>query len=62
MKILLLAALVLGAIATEDDVNTFSNYHEVAIENLRIDWFINLENKYLNSTTEYSFTVLENGV
>ena len=45
------------------DPNTFSNYQEVKINHLHIEWLLNLDNKYINATSIYDFTVASvNGI
>lgn len=44
------------------DVNTFSNYEEVNIQKLHIEWLLDLDKKIINGTAEYSFNVVKSGV
>ena len=54
--IYLLRILVLSS---EIDPNTFSNYQEVQITHLHLEWMLDLENRYINSTVQYNFKVLK---
>ena len=57
--IYLLRILVLSS---EIDPNTFSNYQEVQITHLHLEWMLDLENRYINSTVQYNFKVLKDNL
>jgi leukotriene-A4 hydrolase len=40
------------------DPNTFSNYQEVKLNHLHIEWILNLDDKYINASSIYDFTVV----
>jgi len=53
--------LILGitsVFAIEYDVNTFSNYLQVQNKHLHLEWLLNLEQQYINATSEYEFHFL----
>ena len=45
--------------SSEIDPNTFSNYQDVQITHLHLEWLLDLENRYINSTVQYNFKVLK---
>ena len=49
-------------IAINRDVNTFSNYFDIKIKTLHIEWLLDLDNRLINATAEYNFDVITNGV
>jgi len=52
------AILILSINAIDVDHNTFSNYKDVRIDHLHIEWLLDLDNKYINGTAEYTLTAL----
>ncbi|CAD8210674.1 unnamed protein product [Paramecium pentaurelia] len=48
--------------ALNRDVNTFSNYHEIQIHKLHIEWLLDLNQKIINGTAEYHFNVMKNNI
>lgn len=50
-------ALTFGA---EVDVNTFSNYIEVSQEHVHIEWLLDLDEQYINATSQSIFRVNSN--
>lgn len=48
----------LGVVFSIDvDKNTFSNYQDVKLEHLHIEWLLNLNSKIIDGCAEYSFKV-----
>jgi leukotriene-A4 hydrolase len=54
--ILLISFLVISKCSSIDP-NTFSNYEEVKVNHLHLEWLLDLDNKYINGTAIYDFTV-----
>ena len=48
--------------SSEIDPNTFSNYREVQISHIHLEWLLDLENRYINSTVHYNFNVLNDNL
>ena len=48
--------------SSEIDPNTFSNYQDVQITHLHLEWLLDLENRYINSTVQYNFKVLKDNL
>jgi len=46
------------ALSSSIDPNTFSNYKEVKPDHLHLEWLLDLDNKYINGTAIYDFSVL----
>lgn len=55
--IAILAATV--AYCKDIDTNTFSNYLDIQITHLHIEWLLDLDAKYINATSEYTFRVMK---
>ena len=51
---LLLVTLVT---AVDIDKNTFSNYKDVKIQHIHIEWLLDLNNKVIDGSVEYTFKV-----
>lgn len=52
---IILTLLVSFAFCVSEDVNTFSNYHDVQIKHLNLEWILDLDSKWINATAEYKF-------
>ena len=52
-----LVALASFAICTSVDLNTFSNYQDVHLDHVHIEWLLDLDNKHIDATALYDFTV-----
>ena len=48
--------------AISRDVNTFSNYYDIKITTLHVEWLLDLDKRIINGTAEYNFEVITNGV
>lgn len=48
--------------AINRDVNTFSNYYDIKIKTLHIEWLLDLDKRVINATAEYNFDVITNGI
>lgn len=48
--------------SSEIDPNTFSNYQDVQITHLNLEWLLDLENRYINSTVQYNFKVIKDNL
>ncbi|CAD8075443.1 unnamed protein product [Paramecium primaurelia] len=60
IKYLIISTLVLSCLTIDLDPNTFSNYLEVRISHLHLEWLLDLDNKLVNGTAEYQLKVLKN--
>ncbi|CAK68007.1 unnamed protein product (macronuclear) [Paramecium tetraurelia] len=56
--ILLVISSIICLQAYEIDVNTFSNYLDVQNRHLHLEWLLNMDKKYINATSSYSFQVV----
>lgn len=45
-------------VAVDTDYNTFSNYRDVRTDHIHLEWLLDLDNKHVNATAEYTFTAL----
>lgn len=58
MKLYLICGLLLSiAICIDIDKNTFSNYRDVRLDHLHLEWLLNLNTKVIDGTAEYTFKV-----
>lgn len=60
IKYLIISTLVFSCITIDIDQNTFSNYLEVKITHLHLEWLLDLDNKLVNATAEYQLKVIKN--
>lgn len=60
IKYLIISTLFLSGITIDLDPNTFSNYLEVRINHLHLEWLLDLDNKLVNATAEYQLKILKN--
>ncbi|CAD8081833.1 unnamed protein product [Paramecium sonneborni] len=60
IKYLIISTLVLSCITIDLDANTFSNYVELRMTHLHLEWLLDLDNKIVNATAEYQLKVLKN--
>ncbi|CAD8117006.1 unnamed protein product [Paramecium sonneborni] len=56
--ILLVISSIICLQAYEIDVNTFSNYLDVHNRHLHLEWLLNMDKKYINATSVYTFQVV----
>ena len=56
MMMIFVMSIILSSQASEIDVNTWSNYQEVTLDHLSLEWLLDLPNKFINGTAEYTFT------
>lgn len=56
MKIFLVAGLIVLTLSQQGDPNTFSNYQQAKLTHLHIEWYLNVDDKYVNATATYNFT------
>lgn len=57
MKFYIIAFLILVSFGVDIDKNTFSNYKEVKMQHLHIEWLLNLRTKIIDGSAEYTFKV-----
>ncbi|CAD8093552.1 unnamed protein product [Paramecium sonneborni] len=58
MKFYIITLLLCGCVMGVDiDKNTFSNYREVQMQHLHIEWLLNLNQKIIDGSAEYTFRV-----
>lgn len=60
IKYLIISTLVFSCITIDIDQNTFSNYLEVKITHMHLEWLLDLDNKLVNATAEYQLKVIKN--
>lgn len=60
--ILLVISSILCLYAYEIDVNTFSNYLDVQNRHLHLEWLLNMDKKYINASSSYSFQVVGHSI
>ena len=53
LKYFVVSTLILSCISVDLDPNTFSNYLEVRMNHLHLEWLLDLDNKLVNATAEY---------
>ncbi|CAD8181256.1 unnamed protein product [Paramecium pentaurelia] len=57
MKFYIIAFLIFTSFGVDIDKNTFSNYREVKMQHLHIEWLLNLRSKIIDGSAEYTFKV-----
>ena len=57
MKFYIPLLLICVCVGVDVDKNTFSNYKEVKLQHLHIEWLLNLSSKIIDGSAEYTFKV-----
>ena len=59
IKLIIFAFLMHQCLSVDIDPNTFSNYLEVRMNHLHVEWLLDLDKKIVNGTTQISFKFLK---
>lgn len=61
MKMILISMFILACTAASDP-NTFSNYEDVRLDHLHLEWLLDLDERVVNATAVYNFTSMTGGL